>query len=271
MRRHSLPSSAASPVLGRIFAAETRSDGLRRLPGQRGTKLKAAPLEPGEPLSSERDRPPVAIPDRQAPLRLVPRGEESTRSDAELVIGLQANLPWARREIWERYSAKVRRYLAGALGRPTEDVEDLTQEVFLRLFVSRSAIRQPEALPQFTMAVAVRVLRWNLRARWVRRKILLSDDGDLPEVAVDGLAEEETRDALRRCRRILDALSARERIVFTLRFMEQMTMEEVAETMDISLSTAKRLCSRATAIVAERVSRDDDLKHHFPESRGHER
>ena len=189
----------------------------------------------------------------------------------ELVAGLKANLPWARREIWDRYSGKVRRYLAGALGRPADDVEDLTQEVFLRLFVRRSAIRNPEALPQFTMAVAARVLKWNLRSRWVRRKILLSDHGDLPETPVDRLPEEETRDALRRCRRILDALGPRERVAFTLRFVEQMTMEEVAATMDVSLSTAKRLCSRATAIVAEQVGGDDDLRRYFVENGGRKR
>jgi len=213
----------------------------------------------------------MAIQERQAPLRLVPPGPESTRSDAELVAGLRANLPWARREIWERYSARVRRYLAGALGRPAEDVEDLTQEVFLRVFVSRAGIRTPEALGEFTMSVAVRVLKWNLRSRWVRRKILLSDDGELPEIAVDRRPEEETRDALRRCRRILDALGARERIAFTLRFLEQMTLEEVGETMDVSLSTAKRLCNRATAIVADQVKGDPDLRRYFPESRGHKR
>jgi RNA polymerase sigma-70 factor (ECF subfamily) len=213
----------------------------------------------------------MATQDRNAPLRLVPRGQEATRSDAELLDGLKANLPWARREIWERYSAKVRRYLAGALGRPAEDVEDLTQEVFLRLFVRRSAIRDPEALPHFTMAVAARVLKWNLRSRWVRRKILLSDYGDLPEMPADRLPEEETRDALRRCRRILDALGARERVAFSLRFAEQMTMEEVAATMKVSLSTAKRLCSRATAVVAEQVGGDDDLRRYFVENGGRRR
>lgn len=257
--------------LGRVPEVGRLARGERQYPSLRGVILKTGDLRPARPVSWSRNRPPVAIQNQQTPLRLVAPAEEAVRSDAELVAGLQANLPWARREIWERYSGKVRRYLAGALGRPTEDVEDLTQEVFLRLFVRRSAIRQPEALRQFTMAVAVRVLKWNLRSRWVRRKILLSDDGELPEVAVDRLPEEETRDALRRCRRILDALSARERIAFTLRFVEEMTMEEVAATMDVSRSTAKRLCSSATAIVAERVGRDDDLRRHFPENRGQRR
>lgn len=206
--------------------------------------------------------------DRPKPLQLVPGEGEARRSDTELVAALQADLPWARREIWRRYSGQVRRYLARTLARPTEDVEDLTQEVFLRLFVRRSAIRQPEALREFTMAVAVRVLKWNLRARWVRRKVHLSDSGDLPEEAGDRSPEEETRDALRRCRRILDALGARERTAFSLRFMEEMTVEEVAATMKISPSTAKRLCNRATATLAERLRDDDDLRRFFLDSRG---
>lgn len=210
----------------------------------------------------------MGIQDRPTMLRLIPPRKQAERTDVELVAALQADLPWARREIWDRYSGLVRRYLSRALGQPSEDVEDLTQEVFLRVFVRRSGIRRPEALRDFTMAVAVRVLKWNLRSRWVRRNVRLSDDGDLPEVAADRSPEEETRDALRRCRLILDALGARERVAFTLRFMEEMTMEEVAATMKVSLSTAKRLVNRATVTVSERVGRDQDLRRYFLEPAG---
>lgn len=201
-------------------------------------------------------------------LRPVPSRPATERTDAELVAALEANLPWARREIWDRYSGRVTRYLAGALGRPSYDVEDLTQEVFLRLFTRRGAIQKPEALREFTMAIAVRVLKWNLRSLWVRRKVRLSSSGDLPEAAADRSDEEETRDALRRCRRILDGLSPREHVAFTLRFMEEMKMEEVAATMRVSLSTAKRLVNSAAAIVAEGVGGDEDLRRHFADRSG---
>jgi RNA polymerase sigma-70 factor (ECF subfamily) len=208
----------------------------------------------------------MALPDRPKPLLSLASGASEPHagaSDAELVAGLQADLPWARREIWTRYSGQVRRYLARALSRPGPDVEDLTQEVFLRIFVSRAAIRQPEALREFTMAVAVRVLKWNLRSRWVRRIVGLSADGTLPDVITDRGAEEETNDALRRCRLILDSLGTRERAAFSLRFIEEMTMEEVAKTMKISLSTAKRLVTGARAGIAAQVGRDADLRRYF--------
>lgn len=205
----------------------------------------------------------MATRDPVTTLRPVPSAPATARTDAELVAALEANLPWARREIWDRYSGNVTRYLSRALGRPSYDVEDLTQEVFLRLFTRRGGIQKPEALREFTMAIAVRVLKWNLRSRWVRRKVHLSSNGELPEAAIDRSGEEETRDALRRCRVILDGLSAREHVAFTLRFMEEMTMEEVAATMDVSLSTAKRLVNRAAAIVAESVGSDEDLRRYF--------
>jgi RNA polymerase sigma-70 factor (ECF subfamily) len=184
------------------------------------------------------------------------------------VVALQADLPWARREIWTRYSGQVRRYLARTLGRPSPEVEDLTQEVFLRIFARRAAIRRPEALREFAMAVAVRVLKWNLRSRWIRRIVGLSEDGELPDVIADRGAEEETNDALRRCRLILDSLGTRARVAFSLRFLEEMTMEEVAKTMDVSLSTAKRLVNGATAAIAEQVGRDADLRRYFLDKTG---
>ena len=97
---------------------------------------------------------------------------------------------------------------------------------------------------------------------WVRRRVLLTDSGDLPE-PTDGdrdVGEEaEARHALRRCYQILERLGPRERAAFSLRFMEGMTMEEVAARMNVSLSTAKRLVTRSAAIVAAKVESDRDM------------
>ncbi len=193
-------------------------------------------------------------------LRLVTRsGEKTPVSDVELVLALQDGESWAARAIWDRHSDRVHRFLARALG-PNQEIEDLTQEVFLRIFARPRAIRDPAALPQFVMAVAVRVLKWQLRYRWVRRNMRLSGDGTLPDPVGDRASAEETRQALRLCYRILDGLGARERAAYTLRFVEEMTVEEVAATLEVSTSTAKRLINRAAAIVASKVAAIPDLR-----------
>lgn len=194
-------------------------------------------------------------------LRLVNGGtaERPSTSDGELVLALREGQGWAARAIWDRHSNRVHRFLGRALG-PSQEVEDLTQEVFLRIFARPRAIRDPDALPQFVLAVAVRVLKWQLRYRWVRRNMRLTGDGTLPDPIGDRARAEETRQALRLCYRILDDLGARERAAYTLRFLEEMTVEEVAATLEVSTSTAKRLINRAAAVVAERLAALPDLR-----------
>jgi RNA polymerase sigma-70 factor (ECF subfamily) len=207
----------------------------------------------------------MSPPDRSMrPLRLVSGATEDRRqADAELVLALQKGEPAAAEAIWQRYSGRVHRFLSHALGRPSEEVEDLTQEVFLRIFTRARAIKKPAALREFVMSVAVRVMQWELRRRWVRRWVRLSDSGELPDVADGGGVDQEARQALARCYDILNGLGVRERTAFVLRYLEEMTMEEVAAHMRTSLSTAKRLVNRATASVSAQVGTDADLLGYF--------
>ena len=207
--------------------------------------------------------------DRTASLRLVsPVVDDRRQADADLVFALYEGEAWASEAIWDRYSDNVSRFFVRSLGRSIEEVEDLTQEVFLRIFTRPRMIREPAALREFVMAVAVRVLKNELRYRWIRRRVRLSDSGQLPEVPALSGSDEAARHALRRCYAILDRLSARERAAFVLRYLEEMTVKEVADRMEISPSTAKRLIGSGVTKVSEQVGRDADLKSFFLGSGG---
>jgi RNA polymerase sigma-70 factor (ECF subfamily) len=204
-----------------------------------------------------------------APLRLVATSpDRGRRNDSDLVLALRDGHEWASAAIWDRYSDQVARFFARSLGRAADDVDDLTQEVFLRVFTRPEAIREPEALREFVMGVALRVLRNLFRYRWIRRIVRLSPDGQLPEVPAASGTDEAARHALRRCYRILDCLAVRERAAFVLRYLEEMTIDEVATCMAVSRSSAKRLINRAVAKVSEHVAQDTDLRSFFLESGG---
>ena len=67
----------------------------------------------------------------------------------------------------------------------------------------------------------------------------------------------ESRYALRRLYNLLDRLSTRERLVLVLRHVEGMTLEEIAEAMELSLATVKRGLRRASLRVSQMVDSDD--------------
>jgi RNA polymerase sigma-70 factor (ECF subfamily) len=210
-------------------------------------------------------------------LRLVPArdarpDEERPAKDADLVQALRAGDPEAPAALWARYSPSVGRVLAKALG-PTIEIEDLTQEVFLRVFGRLPSLRDPSALRALVLGVAMNVLKWELRSRWIGRRVRLSGTGELPDVASTP-ADAEARHALQRCYRILDSLPTKERMAFVLRCMEGMTIDEAAEALGVSISTAKRWVSRGAAKVAEQVASDADLCSFFAVDRkesAHER
>ncbi len=213
--------------------------------------------------------PPMsAIKSMSPPLRLVPAiAEERRREDAELVFALKRGEHGAAEAIWERYAPRVQRFLLRSLGLSEDEVEDLTQEVFLRIFTSSQAIREPGALREFVMSVAVRVLQWELRRRWVRRWVRLADDGYPPDIIAEGGIDPEARQALKRCYEILNELGVRERTAFALRFLEGMTLDEVAGQLKVSLSTAKRLVTRSSALVSAAVGGDEDLCGYFADEK----
>lgn len=209
-------------------------------------------------------------------LRIVHEGDGRTAAarstDAELVRSLRDDDPAAPVLLWERCSPLVARVLVKALG-PGREIEDLTQEVFLRVFVRLPSLRDPSALRSFVLSVAMNVLKWEIRRRWVSRRVLLSGTGELPDVETTPV-DAEARQALRRCYRILDTLPARERLAFVLRYMEGMTIEEVAAALVVSVSTAKRLVNRGAAKVNAQVTSDGDLASFFADERAkgaHER
>jgi RNA polymerase sigma-70 factor, ECF subfamily len=203
---------------------------------------------------------------RRIPLHVVPSGARVDPSDADLARALIAGETWAAAATWNRFAPTVYGIAGRALGRDTE-AEDVTQEVFYRLFARIGTLKNPDAFRSFVVSFAIRIVKWELRRRRARRWIMLSDLDRLPDVpSTDGDAE--SRQVLRRFYAILDKLNARERLVFGLRHLESMTLEEVASALDVSLSTVKRTLSRASARVTEWIEGDADLANYFEGKRG---
>lgn len=191
------------------------------------------------------------------PLYVVPVGPRANLTDADLARALMAGQAWAPAATWNRYAPTVYGIASRALGRET-DAEDITQEVFFRLFARVHTLKEPSAFRSFVVSFAIRIVKWELRRRRVRRFVHLSDSGEVPDAPVTG-DDAESRQVLRRFYVLLDQLAPRERLVFSLRHLESMTLEEVAVAMDLSLSTVKRSLARAATRVSGWIAGDPDL------------
>ncbi len=198
-------------------------------------------------------------------LRVVPRVPDEN-ADITLAKALIDGEPWAAAAAWTKLGPMVFRFLNRVLG-PDGEAEDLTQEVFLRVFSKVRELRDPEALRSFVFSVAVRTLKSELRRRRVRRTFALNESDNLPGSAADTI-DAEARQALRRFYTILDRLTSDDRAAFVLRHMEGMKLEEIGEALGVSLATVKRRLDRAAQAVARHVEKDPALAAYALRGRG---
>jgi RNA polymerase sigma-70 factor (ECF subfamily) len=200
-------------------------------------------------------------------LALVPDLPQTRPSDAELVQAVVAGDPEAIGLIWDRYSALVRQVLRGSLG-PDAAVEDLLQDVFMVVARSAARLRDPQALRAFLVGVAVRMLALERRKRWVRRWVMLSPTGVVPEpeaIASDG----DGTEALRALYRLLERMPERRRTAFVLRHIQGLPVLEVAVALEVSESTAKREIKRALSHVLARARREPALQDYVSDEVDH--
>lgn len=191
------------------------------------------------------------------PLSLVVGPDRRGLSDGDVARGLLAGVGWAVAETWNRFAPMVLMMATRTLGSESE-AEDIAQEVFYRVFRKAKTLREPDSLRAFVVSFAIRVLKTELRRKKTRSWLSFHQ----PEVFVD-LAHQtqdvEARDLLRRFYALLDRLNARDRLVFALRHMERMTVEEIAATMELSMSTVKRSLGHATSRLSRWVGSDPGM------------
>jgi len=185
----------------------------------------------------------------RAPLTLVKSPGRRELADADIAAGLAAGEEWAMAEAWYRFAPIVITLAQRVLG-SKPDAEDLAQEVFAKLVGQIATLREPASLRSFIYSMAIRTLRSQLRHRRVRSWLTFGNTEALVDLHHTS-QDVESRDLLRKVHTLLDRLTPRDRLVFVLRRVEAMTVEEIAKTMDISESTAKRSLAHAS----ERLSR----------------
>ncbi len=170
-------------------------------------------------------------------------------------------------ELVRRYQVRLVR-LFQHIGPSGEIAEDLTQEVFLRIYRSRTRYVPGAKFSTWLFTIAGNVARNAARSQGRRRELVESDAPVNPElsgaqslagVALDAsslmparLVEGEERAAI--VRRAVEGLGERQRMALILSRFENLSYAEIAETMGLTTKAVKSLLSRARVNLKEALT-----------------
>jgi RNA polymerase sigma-70 factor (ECF subfamily) len=154
--------------------------------------------------------------------------------DTALLLRVQAGDSSALEEIIVRHEGPLRYYVRRLVNeRATED--DVVQEVWLATLRQLKGIRSGAALRVWLYRVARNLAVSHLRSAIVRKASPLEDAIEVPEEDEFTLPAE---DAVA-IHQALGTLRVEHREVLTLRFMEDMSYEEMAAVIDCSVGTVR--------------------------------
>lgn len=166
--------------------------------------------------------------------------------EKELIDRLAQGDMTAFRELVEAYKKKMYFFVLDMVGNPA-DAEDVSQEVFLKAFRSFKTFKREVKLGSWLYRIAYNASIDHLRRRALAPQAV--EDTVLDASSAGGFNDSpssqdpaqtaENRLLQARVEKALEKVSSRERAVFLLRHYNDLKLDEIAETMQISIGSVK--------------------------------
>jgi RNA polymerase sigma-70 factor (ECF subfamily) len=172
------------------------------------------------------------------------QGLEIITSDEQIVERALAGDADAFGEIVKRWERRIFALAYGILGRE-EDARDATQETFISAFRSLRNFRGDAKVSSWLHRIAVNQCITKQRRAKVRGEMPLDDENDSDGMSFFASAQEspaveaEQKQQTLIVRRAINALPPELRQVVVMKEFEELTFQEIAEVLDLPLSTVK--------------------------------
>jgi RNA polymerase sigma-70 factor, ECF subfamily len=183
--------------------------------------------------------------------------------ESALVAQAKAGDQNAFAELVNRYERKIYR-LAKNITRNDEDAEDVLQDAFLKAYTHLDKFKGDSKFYTWLVRIAVNEALMRRRKRKTDRSVPLDEPVELGEETVqreiavweDNPEQQYSQEEWRRILdEAVDSLKPDFRTVFVLRDIEELSTEETAETLGISVPAVKSRLLRARLALRETLTR----------------
>ncbi len=216
-------------------------------------------------MSTPTETPPKTLPVQDSVPGVIRPEHLAVDVDAPLVARVQRGDQRAFEMLVIKYRRRIERLIARMV-RDTNLVEDIAQETFIRAYKALPQFRGDSAFYTWLYRIAVNTAKKSLMQ--LKRDPLVSessmagsgDEDDGPSRAENELTDGETPESLMASQQIartvnqaIEALSEDLRQAITLREIEGMSYEDIAELMQCPIGTVRSRIFRAREAIALRL------------------
>ncbi|MHC4133703.1 MAG: RNA polymerase sigma factor [Planctomycetota bacterium] len=181
-------------------------------------------------------------------------GRPTQMDDRELVRRIRDGDAEALRAIVERYQDRIFSLIYGIV-RDRHEVEDVAQEVFLKVYTRIRAFDERSKFYTWLYRVAANAAKDHVKKRSRRPAVALEEDEVVPGTGDSPVGHAAAAETRRLVREAIAALPLHYREVLTLRELEGLSYNEIAGVLQISIGTVESRLHRARAKLKRRMER----------------
>jgi len=178
----------------------------------------------------------------------------SIRSDEELMSLLTNGGQSAFDELYKRYSKPMLNFFYRLLDRDRERAEDMLHDLFLKIIERPELYDSSRSFRAWFYTLAGNMVRNEFRSRQIsndyERVVSVQSEmlTDGPEVALDRQLFE------RQLQWEIDRFDPEQKMLFQFRFVEEMTVRQIAEIIECPEGTVKSRLFHLTRLLAKKLS-----------------
>jgi RNA polymerase sigma-70 factor (ECF subfamily) len=159
-----------------------------------------------------------------------------------------------------QYKPKVFRFVAFSVS-DRDAADSITQDCFLRAHLTRDQFRGDCSVSTWLIRIAFNLIRDHTKSQkfrfWRKAAATAIDAQDVSQHLASGASSAEAqliaRERVEMIHEALKKLSAKQRSVFVMRFVEEMDLADIAEATGMSVPTVKTHLYRAVGTIRARL------------------
>jgi RNA polymerase sigma-70 factor (ECF subfamily) len=185
--------------------------------------------------------------------------------DFDLILKAKQGDDQAFNQIVQAYRRRILGTISRLIGRP-EDVEDVGQEVFVRLYYSLDQLREPDVFEPWLYRLTVNAAYDYLRRQRRRPEARMSDLSEQQVMMADADAgtiaqREEVRQGKVRdfVNSLLGAVSEEDRVLLTLKEVEGLSLKQLESVYKVNENALKVRLFRARQRVLKAFAKSEEV------------
>ena len=179
------------------------------------------------------------------------------KSDEELMAQVKGGSDSAFDELYRRYARRLNGFFFCQLGGDEERAADAVQDVMLRLYEARGHYKVGESVATWVFAMAYNLCKNQYRhLEHEQNYLALLDAEPITESRVEvQMDRQQLEEALQQ---VLSSLAPPLRMLFSLRYEEDLTVPQIAKIQELPEGTVKSRLHKTMTIIRNKLKEYED-------------